>query len=99
MSAGLDPNTPHSLISPLLSPFRRSGGRPQGPAPARSHLFPISPFPLSADGQKTTSQARGKALRQDRASQEGMKEKTERQIGGETEGPAVQCPCSWSIAL
>lgn len=55
MSAGLDPNTPHSLISPLLSPLRRSGGRPQGPALARSHLFPISPFPLSADGQKTTS--------------------------------------------
>lgn len=62
--AGLDPTAPHSLISP---PAVASLGLEARRQSAASHLFPIAPSPPSPkclDGQRTTSQARGKAARQ-----------------------------------
>lgn len=77
--AGLDPTAPHSLISP---PAVASLGLEARRQSAASHLFPIAPSPPSPkclDGQRTTSQARGKAARQDVGEvgevQEGMKGK------------------------
>lgn len=88
--AGLDPTAPHSLISP---PAVASPGLEAGRQSAASHLFPIAPSPPSPkclDGQRTTSQARGKAARQEEEAEvEGGAGRDEGegrggQIGGET---------------
>lgn len=69
--AGLDSTAPHSLISP---PAVASPGLEAVRQSTASHLFPIAPSPPSPkclDGQRTTSQARGKAARQEEGEKKG----------------------------